>query len=61
MKKLIVKTIPSIPMPKSYLSFYDFDLTRKYPLRGYILDSGSPGGIFVTPKTCGTTFISNIL
>ena len=38
-----------------------FIFTRKYPLRGYILDSGAPGDIFVTPKTYGTTFISDIL
>ena len=34
---------------------------RKYPLRRYILVSGAPGTPRVTPKTYGTTFISDIL
>ena len=36
-------------------------ITRKYPLRGYILGSGAPGTPGVTPKTYGTTFICDIL
>ena len=35
--------------------------TRKYPLRGYLLGSGAPGTPGVTPKTYGSTFISDIL
>ena len=36
-------------------------ITRKYPMRGYILGSGAPGTPGVTPTTYGTTFISDIL
>ena len=36
-------------------------ITRKYPLRGYILGSRAPGTPGVTPTTYGTTFISDIL
>ena len=37
------------------------DVTRKYPLCGYILGSGETGTPGVIPKTYGTTFISDIL
>ena len=36
-------------------------ITRKYPLRGYILGSGAPGTPGVIPMTHGATFISDIL
>ena len=35
-------------------------VTRKYPLRGYILGSGAPGTPGATPKTFGATFISEL-
>ena len=41
--------------------FVELYLTRKYPLRGYILGSGAPGTPGVIPMTYGTNFISDIL
>ena len=42
-------------------TFAVYKETRKYPLRWYILGSGAPGTPGVTHKTCGTTFIGDIL
>ena len=55
-KELLLGTMLSTIVQKVGKIVY----TRKYPLRGYILGSGAPGGIFVTPKTYGATFISKL-